>query len=199
MIIYGTRNKELAKELITDKCPNCGTQNSMEMHVFQKYAHVFWIPFFPMSKSGVSQCDHCKQVLKVKEMPQGLQQSYETLKAQTKTPPWTFAGLALLVGLIALLIVNDKKKDERNANLILSPKVGDIFEIKTVERQYTLYKVDAVEGDSVFVRVNNYETDKISGINALKNKSYSDERYGFSKPAIQEMLRQGEILNIDRK
>jgi len=90
MIIYGIRNKELIKEHITDKYPNCGTQNSIDMHVFQKYAHVFWTPFFPLGKTGVSQCDHCKQVLKLKEMPSSLTNVYENLKSQTKTPIWTF-------------------------------------------------------------------------------------------------------------
>lgn len=199
MIIYGSRNKEIIKEHITDKCSNCGTQNSIDMHVFQKYAHVFWIPFFPIGKTGISQCDHCKQVLKLKEMPSSLATAYENLKAQTKTPIWMFAGLFLVAALITLGVINDKKNDEKNAQFVVAPKAGDIFEIKTKDNQYTLFKVKQVKGDSVFVQINNYEVNKVTGLDDLKEKEFSEDLYGLSKEALKEMLNNGEILNIDRK
>jgi len=199
MLIYGTKNKEIAKEHLIDKCPQCGTQNSIDMYVFQRYAHVFWIPFFPIGKTGVSQCDHCKQVLKLKEMPSSMRTAYDNLKAQTKTPIWTFAGLALVAVLITIIIISDKKKAAKNAQLILTPQTGDIFEIKTKDNQYTLYKVNQVAGDSVFVQVNNYETNKISGLDDLKKKDYSQDVFGFSKAELKQMLEKGEIIDIDRK
>ena len=199
MIIYGSKSKELAREILTDKCQNCGTQNSIDMHVFQKYAHVFWIPFFPMGKTGLSQCDHCKQVLKLKEMPATLTASYDNLKAQTKTPIWMFSGLALVAALITIGVISDNKKGEKNAQLILTPQVGDIFEVKTKDSQYTLYKVDQIEGDSVFIQTSNYEVNKITGLDDLKKKDYSEDIYGFSKNELKGMLSKGEILDIDRK
>ncbi len=202
MIIYGTRGKELAKEIITDKCPNCGTQNSIDMHVFQNYAHVFWIPFFPTGKTGVSQCDHCKQVLKLNQMPSSLKDSYENIKTQTKTPVWMFAGLALVAALIVVGVISEKQKGEKNSKLILIPQVGDIFEIKTKEGQYTLYKVGEVSHDSVFLQFHNYETNKMSGLNDLKKKgdnAYTEEMYGVSKGELKQMLDKDEIIDIDRK
>ena len=199
MIVYGSRNKELLKEHLSDKCPNCGTQNSIDLQVFQKYAHVFWIPFFPMGKTGISQCDHCKQVLKLKEMPSSLTTAYENMKAQTKTPIWTFAGLGLVAVLITIGVISDQRKGEKNAQLILTPKAGDIFEVKTEDNQFTLYKVYQVEGDSVFIQTSNYEVNKVTGLANLKKKDYSSETYGFSKSELKEMLSKGEILDIDRK
>jgi len=202
MIFYGTKSKETATEQLTEKCQNCGTQNSISMHVFQKYAHVFWIPFFPLGKTGVSECDHCKQVLKLKEMPSGLKTSYENLKGLNKTPIWMYSGLALTAVLISIAVIAVKKNDEKNAQLILTPQSGDIFEIKTKDNQYTLYKVDQVQGDSVFVQANKYEVNKSSGLADLKLKdsnSYTDEELAFTKSELKEMLRNGEILDIDRK
>jgi hypothetical protein len=72
------------------------------MHVFQRYAHIFWIPFFPIGKTGASQCGHCKQVLKEKEMPSSLKMAFDDVKSRTKTPYWTFAGVAIIVVLIVL-------------------------------------------------------------------------------------------------
>ena len=202
MIIYGSKSKQLAKEVLMDKCPNCGQQHSIDMHVFQKYAHVFWIPFFAMGKTGVSQCDHCKQVLKLKEMPESLKSSYETIKAQTKTPIWMFSGLALVAVLITAGVISSRENDKLNKQYIAAPVVGDIFEIKNSGDQYTLYKVEAVRGDSVFVSMNEYLTNKSSGLADLKKKgdaSFSEEVMGYSKSELKKMLDSGEIMDIDRK
>lgn len=110
MVIYGTRTTELGKEHLIDKCPNCGTQNSIDIYVVQKYAHVFWIPFCPTGKTGVSQCSHCKQVLNRNEMPSHLATRYENLKAQLKTPIWTYLGLAVIAGLFIIAVISDKDK-----------------------------------------------------------------------------------------
>jgi hypothetical protein len=199
MIVYGSRSKELAKDIISDQCPNCGKANSIDMHVFQKYAHVFWIPIFPMGKSGVCQCDHCKQVLTHKEMPATLAISYNNLKAKAKTPVWMFSGLALFAMLIFMGAVTAKQNDAENAKLILTPQAGDIFEVKLAYKQYTLYKVDQVEGDSVFIQISNYETNKKRGLNELKSRDYSEEAFGFSKAELKQMLEKGEIMDVERR
>lgn len=202
MIIYGSKNKELAKEIVTDKCENCGKQNSIDLHLFQKYAHVFWIPFFPTGKTGVSQCDHCKQVLKLKEMPASIRLNYDNLKAQTKTPIWMYSGLGVVFFFITVIIFSGIENDKKNKQLILTPQHGDIFEIKTKDNQYTLYKIAEVQSDSVFVRVNNYETNKATGLGELKSKgeeTYSDGVFGFSKAELKVMLNKGEIINIIRR
>jgi hypothetical protein len=200
MIYYGTKNKELAKEIVTDKCPHCGNINSIDMHVFQKYAHVFWIPVFPLSKTGIAQCDHCKKVFKLSEMPEKLLESYQNLKAQTKTPTWMFSGLALFAGIILLGIYNEKNTKAKNEKIILAPVVGDIYEVKTNQKNYTAYKVDQVLADSVYVLVNNFETNKRSGLKELKTKAYStDEVLGFSKNELKQMLEKGDIIDIERK
>ena len=201
MIIYGSRNIQLAKEIVIDKCPNCGASHSVEIYIFQKYAHVFWIPFFPMGKTSISQCEQCKQVLKQKEMHEPLKSNYETLKAQSKTPLWTFAGLALIAIFISMGVYSDEKKDEKNAKLVAAPKSGDVLEIKTIENQYTLYKIDHVNGDTAFIRMPQFETNQSSGIGELKQKgdsAFSEEIVPFLNAELKEMLKKGEIQNIER-
>ena len=202
MLIYGTKSKQLTKEVLIDKCQSCGKQHSIDMHVFQKYAHVFWIPFFPLGKTGVSQCDHCKQVLKLKEMPDSLRSSYETLKAQTKTPVWMFSGIALIAVLITVGVISSRENDKLNQQYIAAPIIGDLFEVKSRGDQYTLYKVEQVRGDSVFVSMNEYLANKPSGLKDLKSKgdaSFSEEVVGYSKAELKKMLDSGEIMDIDRK
>jgi len=202
MIIFGSNTKQIAAETSPDQCPNCGAYNSVQLYVLQKYAHVFWIPFFPTGKSIVSQCNNCKQALKLKEMPSSMALSSGNLKSQSKTPVWTFAGLALVVALVTLGIINDKKKDEKNSRLVLAPHTGDIFEIKTDQDQYTLYKIDDVQGDSVFIRINNYETNKLTGLDDLKRKgetAYSEDVFSITKADLKKMLDKGDVIDIERK
>ena len=202
MLIYGSKTTQLAKENVTGNCPNCGTPNAVDLYVFQKYAHVFWIPLFPAGKVTLSQCTHCKQVLKPKEMSSALMDANNHLKAQSRTPVWTFTGLALIAVLITIGVINDKKNDERNAQLILAPKEGDIFEVKTKHNQYTLYKVASVTGESVFLYPNQYETNKLTGLDDLKRKgdnAYTEEALAVSIAELKQMLEKGEIMDIDRK
>lgn len=152
MIIYGKRKTEIgAENMFAEKCPNCGTQNSVNMHIFQTYAHIFWIPMFPMLKTGVSQCNSCKQVLYKSEMPPQIKDAYNNLKSKSKTPWWTFIGVALLVLVIAnYKIIRVQEKNEM-AKLITEPKKGDIYTIHSIHGFYTLNKVDDVKGDTVYL------------------------------------------------
>jgi len=201
MIIYGTKSKQLAAELLNDKCTSCGTQHSTDMHVFQKYAHVYWVPMFPLGKTAVSQCDHCKLILKHNEMPASLKSSYEDVKSRTKTPIWMFAGLAIIGVLIAIGAIASSNDDKRNIQLVSAAQPGDFYEVKLNYKSYTLYKVDQVKGDSVYVRMLDYETNKQSGLSDLKKKSdhdYAEETVGYSVKELKKMVEDGDIVDVDR-
>jgi hypothetical protein len=202
MVVFGSKATEVATETIQDKCANCGTQNSVQMTVFQKYAHVFWIPFFPIGKTGLTQCSHCKQVLEKKEFPVYLRSNYEILKQKGKTPVWSFSGIILLFFFFILGGIVSKQREEKNLILIASPKAGDIYEIKIDYKQYTLYKVEKIDGDTVFVLLNEYETNKRRGLSDFKirrDESFSGETFPILKTDLKMMLDEGEIMDIERK
>lgn len=130
MIFYGSKATKIGTESLFDKCSNCGTSNSMEMVVYQRYAHIYWIPFFPIGKTVGTYCSHCKQVLPNKEFSDTLKISFSNLKAASKTPVWTFTGLALAAVLIVWGVSMSKQKDQQNAALIVDPRKGDIYEVR---------------------------------------------------------------------
>ncbi|RYF94997.1 MAG: zinc-ribbon domain-containing protein [Chitinophagaceae bacterium] len=202
MIVYGTKSRQVAKEIVVEKCPACGKQNSTELYIFQKYAHLFWIPFFPIGKTAISQCDHCKKVLKSNEMSESIRSTYDVARQQIKTPLWAFSGGAIVAILIGAIIVLDKKNDEANIQLVGAPQGGDVFTIKTTDNQYTLALVERIKADSVYIRYCDYESNKISGLGKLKRKGkqvYSPVTFGYSKGELKEMLNSGEIIDIDRE
>lgn len=198
MIIYGTKGKQLAKEPITEKCPNCESQNTLDMYVVEKYAHIFWIPFVPFQKTGVTQCSNCNQVLELRKMPPYLQAAFHRIRATAKTPLWMFTGLAAVILLIVVVTINGQKNRADNAKFVLAPKTGDLYQVLTPEHTYTLLKIVDVQKDSVYVRYNNYETDKASGIYQLKDKAYSEEVIALKKNTLKVMFDKGDIYDIER-
>ena len=101
MLIFGTGSRLLFQFLIAQKCAHCNSADTVHIYVFQKYFHVFWIPFFPIGQRIASQCTFCKQVLEVNQMPASYSEALQDAKQQSKTPWWAFIG----VGLIGLLFL----------------------------------------------------------------------------------------------
>lgn len=96
MTIYATKIAKLIVEPIEHKCANCNTIHTMDMHVFQKYASVLGIPFFPTNKTGVALCTHCMKALKRRNMSPELLRTYGRIKGHTTIPAWTWIGSLLL-------------------------------------------------------------------------------------------------------
>jgi hypothetical protein len=202
MIIYGSNATELVTENVIGACSNCEAKNSIRMSVFQKYAHVFWIPFFSIGKTAATQCSHCKQVLSKEEFTKPLIEHYNTTKTNYKAPIWHFAGLPIVAILIAWGIISAEQNSENNAKMILNPQKGDVYGIKKGSDIYTLYKVANVVGDTAYLQIHQYETDQLSGLSKLKTKgdsAYSSENFPILKQNLKIMLEKGEIYDIDRK
>jgi len=202
MIIYGTRGTLLATTTIFEDCVGCKAKNSVQMFVYQQHAHIFWIPTFPIGKTGATQCMQCQLVFKKKEFSPSLKSHYEHLKSNQRTPLWTFAGLGIIAILITIGIIVGKQNDERNAKIILSPQKGDIYEIKISDERYTLYKVDRVVSDTVFLLPNQYETNQMTGLSELKDKgdqNFATEPFPLMKTELKRLLETGEIMDIDRE
>jgi hypothetical protein len=202
MIIYGTRNKQVLKEDIMDSCEHCGNTNSMELHIFRRYFHVFWIPFFPVKKFGISQCNHCKQVLQDKEMPQKLKDTYNGYKANAKTPWWMYIGLVVILLLAFSIQQSIQRDNKRTKAFFAKPLVGDIYHIKTPSNNHTLYKIATISVDSIFFELNNYEANMESGLDKLEDKmnyGFNGIVDGYSREEVKNMMDKGRIEKIKRK
>ena len=105
MIIFGTRSTTIGTEPSKTKCRNCETENSTWIVMFQDYFHIFWIPTFPLWKSAVSSCTHCKQALTHKEFNANEKSAYEKIKLNAKTPIWMYSLLIGAVTFIALAVL----------------------------------------------------------------------------------------------
>jgi hypothetical protein len=200
MIIYGSRASHLKSvQLQNESCPNCSQQGSVLLSTYTKYAHIFWIPLFPVGRFSLSQCQHCKQTLEQKQMPAQIAAHHHRNLAETRSPLWQFTGLALIGVLVAFGVYGNAADKEEQAALLKNPMSGDVYEIKTESGSYTTFKIANVKTDTVEVWLNDYETNKITGINKIdKEENYSDTTYTMTMNTIREMYAAGEIVDVNR-
>jgi hypothetical protein len=201
MIIYGHKaTKTGHQSLFGTKCSSCGTKDEMEMYTFSRYFHLFWIPVFPYRKEAVTQCNHCKQVLNKKQFPADLLSQYEEMKINIKTPYWQFIGLGLLAVLIISITFSIKEDNKRDIAYLNAPKAGDIYEIKLNSSSYTLYKVQDVTPDSVYVMFNKFEVNKQSGLNKAEMNGASsfteEESMAIARKTLLGLKEKGEIESV---
>jgi hypothetical protein len=114
---------------------------------------------------------------------------------------WIFSGIFLFISFIVFIVIGGEQSKVENATYIAAPQKGDIYEVKS-DGHYTLYKVDQIVKDSIFVLVNQYETDRVTGLAGLKNKgneAYNTDALMILKADLKTMLDTGEIIDVDRK
>ena len=203
MIIYGNKaTKTGHQSLFGTKCSNCDTKDSLEMYTFSRYFHIFWIPVFPYKKEAVTQCNNCKQILNKKEFSSALLSQYEEMKVSSKTPYWQYIGLAVFGVLIFSIVYSIREDDKRDKAYLAAPKTGDIYEIKTIDGAYTLYKVSEVTADSVYVLFNQYQSNKQSGLSESKMTAASsfiqEDPMPIAKKDLAAMKEKGEIQGVNR-
>ena len=201
MIFYGTRAKNIHNGQIKNvKCPNCENETSMTYSIFGKYAHVYWIPFFPIGKVGIIECNSCKRTYEIKELPENIKVKYEREKEKSgiKTPIWFFSGLFIIATLIVVGYFMSKQTSANELTHLEQPKVGDVYEFNTQTGYYSTMKIESIKGDSLYFFINEMETNKKSGISDIDKASNYKEIYGYTKAEIKKMHTDEEIYEINR-
>jgi hypothetical protein len=170
------------------------------MTVYGRYGHIFWIPMFPIGKTGISVCNNCSQVLKLDAMQPQLRLAYDNLKSHAKIPVWHFSGLGIIALIIIGVNISEGQRADRVTKLVHDLKTNDIIEVKLKEDQYTLFNILKADRDSVFFIASQYQSTEESGLSDLKNKEFAiDSVYTVPKQNLVEMDKKGEIVDIDRK
>ena len=135
-------------------------------------------------------------------MPGSLRLSYDNLKAQTSTPIWTFSGIGVVMVIGIFAYIHGKQTTERVNQWVLNPKLNDIYHVKLKNDHYTLYKVNRVVGDTVYLALNKYESDREDGLDDIAAKgdtAYDIAQQGLPKTILAGMAKEDRILDIDRK
>ncbi len=200
MLIYGSNSSHLKSEHLTEiSCPHCGNKDTVAISVHGKYAHVFWIPTFPLGKQGVSYCQHCKQTLEEKEMPETFKAAFKGFKSNLKTPFWHFSGLLVIALIVGFVVFSSSQDSKNNQIYIDNPQVGDVYELREENGSYSLAKVTDVVNDSVYVVFNQYEIDRSSKLYTInKKENFQGDEYSVHHSYLQELFNEGDIMGVER-
>lgn len=202
MIFFGTKASTIKNgQIININCPHCETNSSMIYSVFGKYAHIYWIPFFPYKKITLTECTNCKKTFEYKELPENIKTKIDREKERNpvKIPIWMFSGLFILVGIISFGFYNSYQNDINDAEYIKNPKVGDVYYIKMTDREFTTARVDKTTRTEIYLTNNDYVTDLESGIDEIeKNENYTKYKDTVSFIQIQEAFKDNLIISIKR-
>jgi len=198
-MVFGSKYKFLGSELVFDKCLNCERTNSILLNFFQKYAHFYWIPFFPMAKSGASTCLNCKQSLELSEMPGGLRITFENLKGGYSTPIWTFSGSILLFIIMVWVAGQNKLIKSRTDAYLANPKIGDIYEVKLDKEEYSLSVVTRIDDSSVYFQMSNYLASSKDGLKSPRMIAFTADSFRVSKSRLSELKKSGFILGVRKR
>lgn len=200
MIIYGYNSSVTATHKEPNlKCPKCNSEDTIFLYAIGKYATVFWIPLFPIGSSIYAVCENCGAEIPKKQFPPNYNLALQTLKDSRKRPIWHYSGLGLLLAIILFLYVNAQQHKKDVAEYITMPLKGDVYDIKLDDGDYTLYAVQAVTKDSVFVYMNDYKTNYKTGLNEIDQlENYSKDIFGFSKLDIKTLYDTKHIVDVTR-
>jgi len=195
MTLFVQINKRLvADSIINIHCPNCNTAGVVQMVIYQKYANVFFVPWMPAGKDVLAKCNNCSAVFIKKQFNDGLKQSYKDIKKGAAW--WMYSGLTFALLLIVFAVYMGIQGEKENEILVLAPEQGHVYDVKLEDKVFTLLKVTAVKGDSVYLVQNQYASDDYSGFNGMRDKPYSSDVHAVPKKQIKDWYDSGFIRNI---
>lgn len=167
MIVYGQNSfkiKSFTKQEL--RLPNDENLNNIDIQVRQRYAHLFWIPFFPIGKAY---CFKRSGDNNLYELPEEIKRVIQHHHSKDIKTPWYSYSLIVLALLVGVWYYADSKLDAvKRENrfhieqavkrmMIKYPTTGDSYSFQVynseTERSY--------KGTSVILQVNSYDDDTI--------------------------------------
>lgn len=190
-VLIGFKKKLIADAVVDSECPSCHCKGTVRMLIYQKSSTVFFIPYAPAGKEAVAACSNCDATFIKKTFTPGLKQSFDKL---TKRPPlWMYTGAALSVAFLVFVIWAIVHMEQEKERLVAHPEVGTVYDVKLEERRFTLIKVNAIKGDSVYLQYNEFEADDYMGFDQMRDKPYRPELQAVHKNQIKEWYDSGVI------
>ena len=193
----------MASKLIhTDKihgnCPYCQKDNSLIVEVYLNYWAYKSFSIIPIGKIFKISCNNCFNNISINTLDDNAKRSLSLLKKDVKTPLWSYMWLFILIILVFCSVLFIQYNKNRKAEWINNPMKGDVYEIREAKNTYTLFKVVDVKRDTLYMIVNDFTTDKISGIDDLFTKPYGRDTVLYSKDDILRFMEDGHLFEIHR-
>ncbi len=199
MIFYGTKSKHIKNDRISNvDCPNCNTAVSMNYSVYEKYAHIYWIPFFPIKKLTFAECNSCKKTFEQKEFSEPIKQKIHYSIGRISSPIWMYSGVFIIGALFLYAIYSSAQRGKDNIAFIDSPKIGDIYKTDNSNGFYSTMKLTEISKDSLTLLLNNMEVDKKTGTDKIDLEKNYTEKQTIAKKELQKLFKENKIYEVVR-
>ena len=208
IIFYGAKSSHIKSEYSDDGvCLACDTPGQMIMSVFANYAHVFWIPLFPLYKKVFANCNHCNAVFELKEMPPDLRNQCVKFRKAQKFPVWHFAGVIAVIVFILYAVISDTNASRRQNSFLSNPQVNDVYVVQyedddySSDEVYSTMKIVAITSDSVYFADNTYAAERSAKINTIdEDENYDYETLiSFTIEELKALKKEGFIFYVIRR
>jgi|GEM_PF-4307806 len=201
MARIGVLSRRIFHKQIPDPCPSCEATHTLQLEVKQGFFFFAFFPFFPTGRTISANCTKCGNVFSQFAFTPAMSRRFLSLAHDIKTPWWTWLGTGFLAVVMVGGLISKSINDNRNLEYIQQPKIGDVYELKTDNGEFTLLKVTKVDKDSIEVVENEFSTDRQSGLVKLKREKgedYIDIPFALPRKDLSRMLKDETILNVDR-
>ena len=208
IIFYGSKSSHVKSAVLDDAvCPSCENEGQMVISVFAFYAHVFWIPLFPLYKKVYANCTHCNAEYELKEMPPDLRNQCVKFRKAQKFPIWHFSGVIAVCLFILYAFISDTNASRLQNSYLSNPRVNDVYVIQyenedyTTNEVYTTMKIVEITSDSIYFADNNFFIERDAGVNTIDE----DENYNYEElmsstiEDLKELKKKGFIFYVIRK
>ncbi|OON68460.1 hypothetical protein [Hymenobacter sp. CRA2] len=201
MVVIGYTSTHLRTAKVPEApCPACGQAGAVRLRVFGRYAHLSGIPIFTLGKTGHLHCNYCQVVLKPRELPATHRSHWQALKNRVRTPSWHFAWFMVAATVAFGNWAHGAWQLYQGETRLAHPHVGDVYRIRSEAPGYfTLLKVVEVNGNSVRLRQNAYESNIEADFRQLnKPANYEPDPFDLTQLDLQIMQQQHELLAVER-
>ena len=106
LFLFGMRSSRIQQQDIPNvTCNYCQRNVGYRVTTFGRYAHLFFIPMFPLGRKTVAECAHCKKTYD-RNFPEPLTRAIvaRNQQAPSKRPLWHGCGCLIIIAAIALAI-----------------------------------------------------------------------------------------------
>lgn len=207
MILFGTAYKRgTMMPTYAGECMSCRSA-TINMTVYHKYFHIFFIPFIPLKKEVRGECRTCGRKYEADDLPTYFDETVKALKKAVRTPPVHFVGLVLFLLFGAFTSYRESVAAKDAEAYLANPKVADRYVLPLGIRssfKYVICRVEAVWPDSLTFSVGHdaYAFQK-GAREALDDGKLDKEGYfegdlTLARKEVAELLKDEDIKPIAR-
>jgi hypothetical protein len=193
--VTGKSRKKIAAERLSQSCWECEFPNAVELTIYQKYRHLYWLPIFPRGKEYETQCSRCGDEVIWEEIPEDIAlKTYDFQNKINRTPPWVYSGIYVFIALVISVWYLVSADNQKDIDLLKNPKLGDVYDIRK-NGGYSFCVVADIKKDTVFLRYATKSVEKWYQTESLKEEK--DILYSTQiKKSITELIKMEEDFEI---